>query len=443
MRLDDIQGNVLVGYKSTHAHFFFAQVTDPGAARAWLGRQLPHVTFNRWQHKPPHTLNIAFTAAGLRALGVPYDRLNGLEAFSSGMAARAEQLGDEPHKADGWQSELCDSHLLITLTAWDQSPLDAAVAQLEQQLAEPANGLGKRHGQPAATLACAREHFGFTDGFSQPSIKHAKTGPRDGEGVLKKLPLLGIRYWRDVALGEFILGYRDEGGEASPSPKAPLGLLATFMVVRKLEQDVLAFRRYLAEQARRLYRDEAWIAAKIVGRWQNGSPLAAHPYEPGPVAGDARKRINRFHYANDPHGLGCPLGAHVRRANPRDALGWEGRLTMRHRILRRGISYGPELPPGATAADGLERGLMFVCYQASIERQFEFIQQQWVRDGNVFGLGNDHDPLIGGSPGSQMVIQGKPPLFLSGIPQFVTARGGDYFLLPGRPGLEALVSGGW
>jgi Dyp-type peroxidase family len=304
------------------------------------------------------------------------------------------------------------------------------------------------HPQPAATLAGAREHFGFKDGFSQPAIAGAKTGPRDGEGVLVKDPLRRNKYWRDLALGEFILGHQGEGGLDSPAPTGPLGQDATFVVVRKLEQDVLAFRSYVAEQAQRLGRDQAWISAKMVGRWQNGSPLASHPHEPGPPADDNRAHINRFHYANDEHGLACPVGAHVRRTNPRDALGWEGRLSKRHRILRRGMSYGAELPQEATEPDGDERGLMFVCYQASIERQFEFIQQQWVCDGNVFGLGNDRDPIIAGPPpadggGTEMLIQGNPPAFLSALPRFVTTRGGDYFLLPGRSGLEALASGRW
>ena len=113
-------------------------------------------------------------------------------------------------------------------------------------------------------------------------------------------------------------------------------------------------------------------------------------------------------------------------------------------MLRRGVSYGPQLLEGVTEPDGHERGLMFVSYQASIERQFEFVQQQWLGDGNVFGLGNDRDPLGAGASvngdGGRMVIQGSPPLFLSGLPRFVTMRGGGYFLLPGRAGLQALVT---
>ena len=449
MTLDGIQGNVLVGYKTTHVHFVFARVADPDAARGWLDDRLPNVTFNRWSKKPPHTLNIAFTHKGLLELGVPEERLTGLDTFAAGMAGRASLLGDTgPCCPQAWQPGLRDTHILVTLTAWDQRSLDGGRAELDEHLGDPSNGLVVSHRQPAATLPCAREHFGFSDGFSQPAIERAKTGPRQGEGVLVKRTLFRPQRWRDLALGEFILGYRGEGGLCAAAPSGPLRQDSTFMVVRKLEQDVAAFRAYVAEQARLLHRDEDWISAKMVGRWQNGSPLASHPHEPGPPADGHRGHINRFRYGEDPDGLACPLGAHVRRTNPRDALGWEGRLTKRHRILRRGISYGPALPKDITKADGAERGLMFVCYQASIERQFEFIQQQWIGDGNVFGLGDDRDPIVAGprppdGTGSEMLIQGRPPLFLSALPRFVTTRGGDYFLLPGRAGLKALASRRW
>jgi Dyp-type peroxidase family len=436
--LADVQGNVICGYGSPFAHYVFARVTDAAAARRWLADRLDHVTYNAsWEdNRPEHTFNVAFTHRGLMALGVPAERCEGLDAFSRGMGARAEALGD-PLPA-GWQTGLRETHVLITLTAWDPEHLGALRAEHEERLAGPLSGLAVADTQPAAALPGAREHFGFGDGFSQPSIAGAVTGPRNGEGTLTRW-----RRWRDLALGEFILGYRDEGGLEPAAPAGDLGKSATFMVVRKLEQDVPAFRTYVREQARRYGRDETWIAAKMMGRWPNGSPLARYPDSPGPEASTDREHTNRFRYADDPDGRGCPVGAHVRRANPRDALGWQGRLTQRHRILRRGMSYGPPLADGVTEPDGDERGLMFVCFQSSIERQFEFVQRQWLGDGNVFGLEDDRDPVAVGTPaeGGQMVIQGSPPLFLSGLPRFVTLRGGDYFLLPGRAGLEALATG--
>jgi Dyp-type peroxidase family len=441
MSLGDVQGNVVVGFGTDYAHYIFARVTDPAAARAWLSDHLPRVTFNgSWQSRPPaHTLNVAFTYAGLVSLGVPPERFRGLDAFVQGMAARSAALGDVGACAPAaWPAPLRETHLMITLTAWKPEALAGVRAEHEERLHRADSGLATTYAQPAATLAGAREHFGFSDGFSQPAIAGADTGPRDGEGTRTRW-----RSWRDLALGEFILGYRDEGGLDPEAPSGPLASQATFMVVRKLEQDVGAFRTYVREQSQIHGRDADWVAAKLVGRWQNGSSLVANPDRPGIPADQDRARVNRFRYGEDPAGRACPLGAHVRRANPRDALGWESRLSQRHRILRRGMSYGPPLPAGSLAGDGQERGLMFVCYQASLERQFEFIQRQWLGDGNVFGLGGDRDPLAAGdAPGrGHMVIQGSPPLFLSGLPRFVTTRGGDYFLVPGRAGLAALAAG--
>ncbi len=443
MSLADVQGNVICGYGTTFARYLFATVIDPVPARRWLSAIVDRVTFNTsWEAEvPAYTLNIAFTHAGLLALGVPAPSFDGLDAFTQGMPARTAQLGDlganDPAR---WERGLRDPHLLVVLTAWERERLEEPVAALESQLSDPDSGVRLDVSQEAAVLEGAREHFGFGDGFSQPAIAGASTGPRHGEGTLTRW-----RGWRDLALGEFILGHADEGGLNPAAPAGPLGQDATFMVVRKLEQDVAGFRSYLRRQAQRFGRDESWIGAKIVGRWQNGSPLATNPDRPGPSASENRDTINQFRYGDDPRGLACPLGAHVRRSNPRDALGWEGRPTQRHRMLRRGVSYGPPLPDEVTEPDGQERGLIFVCYQASIERQFEFVQQQWLGDGNVFGLGDDRDPLAAGvdpsvdGGGGRMVIQGSPPLFLSALPRFVTMRGGGYFLLPGRPGLKALA----
>jgi Dyp-type peroxidase family len=439
--LADVQGNVICGYGSRFAHYVFARITDADAARRWLARRLEHTTFNEsWEDtRPGYTVNIAFTHAGLRALGVPASSFAGLDAFADGMAARADSLGDQGSNGpDTWQPGLRDIHVLVTLASWEAESLAELRAEQEQELVDPGSGLALRFSQHAATLGRGvREHFGFSDGFSQPAVAGAATGPRDGEGALTRWG-----QWRDLKLGEFVLGFEDEGGLDPVAPTGELGRDATFMVVRKLDQDVPAFRRYVRTQAQRFGRSEKWIAAKMLGRWANGSSLAKYPEAPGPDPAHDRRATNRFRYGDDPAGLACPLGAHVRRANPRDALGWQSRLSQRHRLLRRGMSYGPPLAEGSVSDDGQERGLMFVCFQSSIERQFEFVQRQWLGDGNVFGVGDDRDPLLGrrlDDGTREMVIQGSPPLFLSGLPEFVTLRGGDYFLVPGRAGLAALA----
>ncbi len=435
--LEGLQGNVLAAYGTPHASYLFATVADSVAARSWLAERLDRVTTYRgWERAPSGvTLNIGFTHDGLLALGVPAVRVAHLEAFRAGMAARAEQLGDAgPSAPKQWQPGIRDSDVVIVMTARENDLLVRAGSELRDSLAH--GGLVVAHEQDAHRPPDGIEHFGFEDGFSQPAVAGAATGPRVGEGTLTRW-----RRWRELALGEFVLGNRDEGGGLAPAPLGPLGDDATFMVVRKLAQDVAAFRHYTATTAARLGVDASWLAAKMVGRWQNGSSLARYPDAPGPRAAQD-PNASRFRYGEDPDGYACPLGSHVRRANPRDSLGWEGRLTQRHRIIRRGMGFGTRLADGTSVDDGGVRGLMFVAYQAELERQFEFIQSQWLGDGNALRLGDDRDPLVAGmeSPG-EMVVQGRPPIFLTGLPGFVTALGGGYFLLPGVAGLRALATG--
>lgn len=300
----------------------------------------------------------------------------------------------------------------------------------------------------------------------------------------------GRRFWRRrnrwslVSPGEFVLGYRGEDTTRPPAPAAPLGRNGSYMVVRKLEQHVDRFRDYLRRQAERdlpflrgvgppelrltaaeLSLRQRVVAAKIVGRWFDGRSLVRHrePDDPDPKHRHPR-RINRFTYEDeDQHGHGCPLGAHVRRANPRDDLGWGGELTKRHRIIRRGMPYGEPAfdayehgredyaPGGLFATDFREagpegRGLMFICHQASISRQFELIQQRWLNDGDAFWLGGEKDFLTvsDSDADGKMTIQGKEePSFLTPQEPFVTLKGGEYFFAPGLSALRALASAYW
>jgi Dyp-type peroxidase family len=313
---------------------------------------------------------------------------------------------------------------------------------------EPDPGLELVHEIEAALLdhpaegAFAREHFGFADGLSQPTIA-GNAGPYSRPGGGTPTEEGG---WKDVAPGEFVLGYLDEDGVTSDQPAEPLRQSGSFLVVRKLHQDVALFTRYLKDAAKGDPAREELLAAKIVGRWRDGTPLVLSPNRPDPALATDRGeggRINDFRYDADPGGRRCPLGAHIRRANPRDALGWNGALTKRHRIIRRGMPYGVQ-PADRAVDDGQDRGLMFVCYQASISRQFEAIQAHWLNDGNPFGLGSDRDFLVENEdPRGKMTIQGEPPTFLSPQRSFVTTKGGGYFFTPGVRALRTLAAGDW
>jgi Dyp-type peroxidase family len=437
--LADVQGNILRGYAYPCAAYVWVHVGDAAGARAWLARLAPRVTTAQpWDSgKPESTLNVAFTYAGLEALALSQEQLDAFPPdFREGMGARAATIGD--HGEDdpgGWEEGLGSgaAHVLVMVHALGEDALDAALAQLRGEL--DADGVALVSEQRAAALSGNREHFGFSDGFSQPAVEGDGNVAMPGHGTPE-----AHGEWSELELGEFLLGYKDQDQQMPMAPRGPLGTNGTYMVYRKLHQDVAAFRRELRERAKGFPGGEEKLAAKIVGRWRDGTPLAVSPDAPDPAVAGSPERTNDFRYGEDPLGLRCPLGAHVRRANPRDALGWNGTRTRRHRMIRRGMPYGSALPDGTLEDDGEERGLIFISFCASLRRGFEIVQSQWLGDGNLFGLGDDRDWLMlaDDRPLAKMTIQGQPPRFLAGQPRFVTVRGGEYLLMPSLSGLRSL-----
>jgi Dyp-type peroxidase family len=453
----DIQGNVLCGYgqEFRHTDYLFMRVHDARAGSRWLRELAGEVTSaSRWRGaKPLLALNVALTHDGLVALGVPESVLETFpREFREGMAhpARCDKLGDKDESApDRWAPGLRrgEPHVLVTVTARDAGAMALRGVLLRERIAA-LGGLDLVHEQRAGALGgteedpLRREHFGFADGFSQPALR-GNGGPDTRRGMGKLNRRGG---WSNIAPGEFVLGYAGDDGLLPEAPAAPLGRSGSFAVVRKLRQHVGRFNAYLEDQAARDLpflsgvgdpdlRREA-LAARIVGRWRDGTSLISdqRPRLPARFDKEEIKGINDFRYGSDPDGVRCPLGAHVRRTNPRDSVGWRGKLTNRHRIIRRGMPYGP---PGD---DDRERGLMFVSYQASIARQFEVIQSGWLCDGDQFWLGSEGDYL---TSGNTMTIQGPHPAFLTKREPFVTTRGGGYFFTPGLSALRALGARYW
>lgn len=448
--LSDIQGDILRAYGNSYdcTSYLFVGIADAARGRAWLRGLVDRVTSAEpWRDDKPDTaLNVALTARGLAALGVS-ERMLGTfsHEFRDGMAARAELLGDiGPSEPSGWDEGLGTgaAHVLATVNAQTLEHLEDELRRFRARVEEA--GLTIVREEHAELLPDAREHFGYADGFAQPAVEGSSDEKAAGGGV----PEAHGR-WRPLAPGEFILGYPDEDSRDDPTslpsaPDEPIGRNGTYMVWRKLYQDVPLFRRTLREAAR-LYRDggEELLRAKILGRWPDGTPLVSAPDAPDPAFEASARGANAFRYGDvDPDGRRCPLGSHIRRSNPRDALGFEGRLTFRHRIIRRGMPYGPPLPPDATEDDGRDRGLVFVCFNASISRQFEGIQIQWLNAGNIFGLGHDKDFLTGDTLGTgKMTVQGDPPFLLAPAQSFVTTRGGEYLFAPGIRALGAIADG--
>ena len=231
--------------------------------------------------------------------------------------------------------------MLVTVYAIDWEHLRQAVASVIGEDAEQ-RAVTLVHLQRAEALPGGRDHFGFFDGIAQPALRGAGVEPRPGDGQPD-----GAGGWRDVATGEILLGYEDEDGTLPAAPLAPFERNGTFVVYRKLAMDTAAFRRYMAAQHYPGGADQ--LAAKIVGRWPDGTPLALSPDSPDAALSSDSRRINDFGYDDDPGGRKCPLGAHIRRANPRDSIGFfNGRLSNRHRLVRRGRAYGKPLPPGSS-----------------------------------------------------------------------------------------------
>lgn len=472
--LGDIQGFVLSGYGHLpHSAYLFLRFADPQSARAWLAGLVPLVTTADWGRdaagavvKPRTAVNVAVTAPGLTALGLPRTVLDTFaQEFVEGMAEepRPRRMGDVAGSGpDRWEfggsaaPAAADIHALLIVQAPDAESLTALCADHEARFT--AAGITEvvhpRH--TAVQEPGGREHFGFRDAISQPEIEGAP-GAGTGRDVVKA--------------GEFVLGYENEYGVLPQGPAvtdaadpgnvlepyrhgAPgargrdLGRNGTYLVFRKLAQDVAGFRRFLRDNGA---GDAALLGAKMMGRWPGGAPLALSDTDDPALA-----RVNDFGYAaEDPRGFRCPVGAHVRRSNPRDHLVGspeESReVVSRHRILRRGAVYGSRLPDGRYDDDGQPRGLLFLCVNANIARQFEFVQQTWTASPKFGGLYDGKDPVIGpnlepdgGNPGPCTMTIPAPDgrRRVTGVPRFVHVRGGGYFFLPSVRAMKYLASAG-
>jgi Dyp-type peroxidase family len=287
------------------------------------------------------------------------------------------------------------------------------------------------------------EHFGFADPISQPPIEGAAAPSYPGDGVLQ-----ADGTWRPLKPGEFLLGYGDEVGPEGTQIPEPLELRlnGTYMVFRKLYQDVAAFRQYLITAAKTLYGSDdhyhqELVAAKMMGRWRSGCPVDLSPDKDDlTIAADPQRR-NNFTYESDEQGLRCPIGAHLRRSNPRATPLKRATAVRRHRLIRRGVEYGPHLPDGVIEDDGVDRGLINLFIQADIERQFEFVQKEWMKGGEFIGLDpNEQDPINGvGGEGSQMVVPGAKRPFLFDLPTFVKVKAGEYLFVPGLNALKGII----
>ncbi|WP_114951846.1 hypothetical protein [Sphingosinicella terrae] len=502
----DIQSLVFggLGFMPHGACLLYRLPDDPASARAFMAAIHPQIAFGDGRKlRRQAVLTVALAAGALRRLGLPDECVSGFPAaFLEGMSHpdRARILGDlGDNDPDTWSWG--DARHDLALLAYGRT--EQAIARLEAVITAHAAraGMGEPHRIPLARVEKpAVEPFGFVDGVSQPIIRGSYQSYRNNDPIHLVEP------------GEFLIGYPDNRGNFPPEPElSPLadpdnllpvadrsrsfgnsvvespraiGRNGTFLVIRQLEQDVKGFWDYCWSESRRLQTRlpppydvrPDFIAAKLIGRWRDGSSLVRNPYYPlpkeiekrakekaaekpsaeaQPLAAEATSRTarpptnpadqaaipaatarnprgdNDFLYGvEDPQALRCPFGAHIRRANPRDSLKpgslEQVGISNRHRIYRLGRLYAPR--------PGEKPGLLFMCLNGDIERQFEFIQQTWLVSPAFHGLVGEQDPLNSHGDGASgyMVPSQDGPVRLKPLPKFVRTLGGGYFFMPSR-----------
>ncbi|HWF75900.1 MAG TPA: Dyp-type peroxidase [Caulobacteraceae bacterium] len=432
LELDDIQSGVLRPRPSPFAATYVIVRIDEAAAGRELLRRLASVVTpasatqsaigDAWA-------SVALTCEGFKAIGLPETSLKSFAwEFQQGMAARAQALGDTGESApEHWEPPFGRDgvHLVLTGVAPDADQLEAAVARGRAAIAD-IDGVTPIWRQECHASPDETEPFGYRDGISHPAI--------EGSGAPASNPLEP-----PLKAGELVLGYLDELGGFAPVPTPDvLGRNGSYVVFRKLHQRVAAFRQYLRANASGP-EDEELLAAKIMGRWRSGAPLALSPEHDDPALGADPGRRNAFLYReDDATGYKTPPGSHARRANPRDsAVAGYPRL---HRMVRRGTAYGPPLPHGVLEDDGVDRGLMFAFVGAHPKRQFEFVQSEWIGGGEFLGLGDAKDPVVGEGGGDFQVPRKPIPRRLHGLPHFVVTRGGEYAFMPSLSALRWLAA---
>lgn len=470
-QLQDIQGFGLGGFRKDSQESLFIKIGTPDGGKTFLRWLTPHVA-NAWEVDRFNRVfsevrrrtgdesvkatwtGVMISAAGYAALGVPLADLPTGEsnsAFAAGMANRSTQIGDvQPGDVPAswlapFQPNANEVHIAVIVASDDACDLDAHLVSIYQKAVE--TGCTVVFHERGATLPIphtGHEHFGFKDGISQPAIDGFDDPPAPNEPSV-------------VAAGEIVLGYPDAGGATVGT--GTVWENGSFVVFRRLTQDVMGFRTLASAGVPG--SDPAvpqdLLAAKMIGRWPSGAPIEQFP-DADPGLGN---ESNAFGFGTDADGHACPVWAHIRKTNPRDETTPGGATDdpTRHRMLRRGIPFGPPLPGAATADDGATRGLHFFCVIADIDRQFEFIQRNWMNNPNfpIGGvpaqpggqytpptpgtLAGGPDPVVGEHDGSaQCVFQqasGQHPFPVATEVVHVTA--GEYFFLPALSALTKIA----
>jgi Dyp-type peroxidase family len=475
MDLVDMQGDLLEGLPKNAENFIFFKIVNHIsfkilAKERLVGRITNAVTTHEWRlatqrkrrgyraFEPFRGLALGFTKDGLTQLiGPRRPTLEG--AFEKGADHRdtVSALNDPPKSR--WLPKFVADRIdgVFLVAGADTSSTMLHSNELLRLLGSSIKVVHAEMGQMRPGASRGHEHFGFRDNISRPGIR-GLTPVSDPRGR----PDQGLPGQDLLWPGEFVFGYPGQHPEdphkEGPAPEmaAPWMRNGSYMVFRRLEQKVPEFRRFVREQAARLGMDPELLGARMFGRWKSGAPLERTPLYDEPALGADEKRNNDFEFGDDPEQRKCPYAAHIRKMYPRDDTGDEAEV-QRHRIIRAGIPFGPEVEPGETTTRH-SRGLMFVCYQTSIERQFEFIQRSYANNPDfVYGkrrpgggaVTPGFDPIIGQAPGNGPRQMDEPyPNYPAGsrrttltIPrQFVELTAAAYFFMPSITALRTVLT---
>jgi Dyp-type peroxidase family len=467
-QLRDIQGIGIAGFKKNYSHFMFVGFGDQASGRALIARVAPLVgtawevgrfneVFSEIRHRNGEELlkatwvGFGISSSGYTKLGVNLDADlplgEGNSAFKAGMAARSAQVGDSRpgDEPAAWleafrPGERVDAVLVVA--ADDPDDLNTMLERLGDMISS--TGCEIEYQEAGGMLPEGKEHFGYRDGGSQPAIAGYDDPPVPDEPPA-------------VPPGEFVLGYPDQTG--STAQVGDLWTNGSFLVYRRLRQYVFEFRQLLASGIAGANPPVAGdpLGAKLLGRWPSGAPLELNPNaDPG-----SGHEVNAFGYAADADGFTVPRFAHIRKANPRDETQPPpAEDPTRHRMIRRGTPFGPQLPANAAADDGASRGLHFVSIVSDLDRQFEFIQRQWLNDPNfpngtfvgpAQGYGpppqntpaDGVDPIVGEhDPGAEDTLHQPGAAVQFPIPtELVNVTAGEYFVVPSIAALQRLGQG--
>ena len=433
--LSEIQATVLryrpEQYYGTHV---LLHIEDARSGREFVQRLAPHVASAAdWWNRTDAWIAVAISYTGLAALRVPEESLQSFpEPFRVGMAARADILLDSgENDPNNWHQPYGTGriHVAITVFSDNEEKWRRSMALARQQY-QGFSGVTVLATQDFGAQPGDLNPLGFKDSIGQPAIEGSGVHPLPGQG-------------RPIKAGEFILGYPGEAGVllAMPQPEV-LGRNGTFAGLRKYQTRVATFNRFLRDNAQ-TDEERELLAAKLFGRWRSGAPLTLAPVKDDPVLGQNPQRNNDFTYADDPDGKQAPLGCHMRRMNPRDTkLPILADVNL-HRIIRRSTTYGAPYDPNAFSDrdDEVPRGLFFLFMSAKAMATLEFLQREWINDGNFTGVGEERDPIIGLQKEGATFTIPKAPIRrrVHGIQTFNVLRGGEYFFLPSLSALKWLA----